>query len=61
MDTVRRLNVRFGIEADDWSLMINGQNITDEDFHLNHNSAVSWWRVINPSYWSGQFKYHFGN
>jgi iron complex outermembrane receptor protein len=61
MDTARRLNVRFGIEADDWSLMINGQNVTDEDYHLNHNSAVSWWRVINPSYWSGQFKYHFGN
>jgi len=61
MDTVSRLNVRFGVEADDWSLMINGQNITDEDYHSNHNATVSWWRVINPEYWSGQFKYHFGN
>jgi len=61
MDTSKRLNVRFGIQADDWSLMINGQNVTDEDYHLNHNAIVSWWRVINPSYWSGQFKYHFGN
>ena len=56
----RRLNARIGVEADQWSFMVNGQNLTDEDFHTIHNSTVSWWRRINPSYVHATFKYHFG-
>jgi hypothetical protein len=29
--------------------------------HTIHNSAVSWWRRINPSYVHATFKYHFGD
>ena len=61
MTTQRRLNARIGLEADKWSLMINGQNLTDEDFHTFHNSQVSYWRQVNPRFISGQFSYHFGN
>ena len=57
MTTQRRLNARFGLQANDWSLMLNGQNLTDEDFHTFHNSSVTYWRRINPKYWFLEFRY----
>jgi hypothetical protein len=60
MASQRRLNARLGLEAEKWSFIENGQNLTDENFHTIHNSAVSWWRRINPSYIHATFKYHFG-
>ena len=59
MTTQKRLNARFGLQADSWSLMVNGQNLTDEDFHTFHNSTVSYWRRINPKYWFLEFQYHW--
>ena len=61
MSNVKRLNARIGLQADKWSFMINGQNITNEDYHTFHNSTVSYWRQINPRFYSAQFKYHFGD
>ena len=59
MTSQRRLNARIGIQADKWSLMANGSNLTDEDFHTFHNASVSYWRRINPKYWFVEFKYHW--
>jgi iron complex outermembrane receptor protein len=61
MTTQRRLNARMGLEADKWSLMLNGQNLTDEDFHTFHNATVTYWRQVNPRMITGEFSYHFGN
>lgn len=59
MDTVKRLNTRLGLETDQWSLMISGTNITNEDYHLWNNDPqpATQWRSVNPRYWSMEFKY----
>ena len=59
MATQKRLNARLGLQAPNWSLMLNGSNITDEDFHLFHNSAVSYWRQVQPKFWFLEYKYHW--
>lgn len=59
MTTQRRLNARLGVQADTWSLMLNGQNLTDEDFHTFHNANVTYWRRINPKYWYLEFRYNW--
>jgi len=59
MTTQKRLNARLGVQSDNWSLMLNGQNLTDEDFHTYHNATVSYWRRINPKYWYLEFRYHW--
>jgi iron complex outermembrane receptor protein len=59
MTTQKRLNARIGIQADTWSLMLNGQNLTDEDFHTYHNPAVTYWRRIDPKMWYLEFRYHW--
>ena len=59
MTTQKRLNARIGIQADNWSLMANGSNLTDEDFHTFHNATVSYWRRINPKYWFLEFRYQW--
>lgn len=59
MATQKRLNARLGLQTNNWSLMLNGSNITDEKFHLFHNSAVSYWRQVQPKIWFLEYKYHW--
>jgi iron complex outermembrane receptor protein len=58
--TARRLNTRLGVQSRRWSLMLNGENISDENYHIWHNNAdpASTWRRVNPEYWYLEFNYH---
>jgi outer membrane receptor protein involved in Fe transport len=58
--TARRLNARIGLQSRHWSLMLNGENVTDENYHIWHNNPepASVWRRVNPEYWYLEFNYH---
>ena len=57
--TARRLNARIGLQSRHWSLMLNGENLTDENYHIWNNDPepASTWRRIDPEYWYLEFSY----
>jgi iron complex outermembrane recepter protein len=58
--TARRLNARFGIQSRHWSLTVNGENVTDDNYRIWHNNLdpETVWRRVDPRYWYLEFNYH---
>jgi len=56
-DTVRRLNARLGLETDNWSLFVRGDNLTDHSYETYSNFTL--YRRNQPRFVYAEFAYRF--
>lgn len=56
-DTVRRLNAHVGLETDNWSLFVRGENLTDHSYETWDNTTT--YLRNPPRYVYGEFTYRF--
>ena len=56
-DTVRRLNAHVGLETDNWSLFVRGENLTDHSYETWNNTTT--YLRNPPRYVYGEFTYRF--
>ena len=59
MATAKRLNARIGIQTDHWSVMLNGQNLTDEDYRLWNDAGFTHYRRVDPRFYFAEFTYRY--
>ncbi len=60
LDRVERANARIGVEADKWSFMLRGSNITGEQYELWRSSNTGNYlrRINDPESWEAEFTWH---
>jgi outer membrane receptor protein involved in Fe transport len=56
-DTVRRLNAHLGLETDNWSLFVRGDNLTDHSYETYNNFTL--YRRNQPRFVYAEFAYRF--
>ena len=55
-DTVQRLNANLGIETNNWSFFLRGDNLTDYSYKTHDRDA--WYIRNSPRYIWGEFIVH---
>jgi iron complex outermembrane receptor protein len=55
-DTVKRLNANIGLETQNWSLFVRGDNLTDESY--KSHDRYSWYMRNTPRYVFAEFMLH---
>ncbi len=58
LDDFSRFDARIGLDSERWSLILQGSNITDEEYILDE-TAAGVVRINDPSYYSLQFYLRF--
>jgi iron complex outermembrane recepter protein len=59
LQDVRAVNAVIGLEANNWSLMLRGRNVTDYEYDRWRNGAANYLhRPNDPKEWTATFRWH---